>query len=77
MSQTSELVLLDISIVSILFQFVCPCRCAVFNLIQRDSFIKCVGSTVLLPVIVVFFIGYAGLEVGTTTSNRTDGQGQV
>ena len=32
-----------------------------FSLIQRDSLIRCIGSTVLLPVIVVLSIGYGGL----------------
>jgi len=42
-------------VVSIFIQFVCPLLC-------RDSFTRCIGSTVLLPVTVVLFsTGYGGL----------------
>jgi len=51
MSQISKLVFLDISVVSIFIQFVCPCLCSVF------SFKGCIGSTAL-PVTVALSIGY-------------------
>ena len=46
---------------SVVIQFLCPCPVHYFCLIQRDSFTRCAGSIVLLPVTVVLSIGYGGL----------------
>jgi len=61
MSQISKVVSLDISVVSIFIQFVCPCLRSVLIFMQRDSFTRCIGSAVLLSVTVVLSIGYGGL----------------
>ena len=61
MSLTSKLVFLDISIVTTFIQFFAhSVSVQYFSMTYRDSFTRCIGNTVLLPM-TVLSIGYGDL----------------